>query len=229
MSAPLHPLPDLPRISPPSDLARLALRVLEWRDMEALTRLPDMLMDIGRADDATHIRDMLGEAMWTCSESNPENGQAITNGSAPYFSDVWFRFANELAKCLWWDIFDWQATLGTMGTALATYDAPDPDKDPPMEGPSLNRGSHGTVSVDGAVIGTIASWAIEPQFASATAGAEHELHASESHPDYEYRRTRHIPELLEVRATGWERNLPSERRYEVPGDSLCCWRRRKPL
>ncbi len=224
MSAPLHPLPDLPRISPPSDLARLALRVLEWRDMEALTRLPDMLMDMGRADDATHIRDMLGEAMWTCSESNPENGQAITNGSAPYFSDVWFRFANELAKCLWWDIFDWQATLGTMGTALATYDAPDPPKDPP-----LTRGPIGTVSVGGQVIGTVASWSVStPNSELLATTSEYELHATESHPDFNYMHTYsgNIPDRP------WYRNPFAEPRYAEAGDAfpqLMCWRRRKPL
>lgn len=101
-STPPFPLPDLPR-APASELGALALCVLEWRDVEALTRLPDMLMDMGRDRDASLVK--LFIARWCC----PVIGQSKKS---------WDRTIDTIVSILWWDIFDWQQTLAKMGRDL---------------------------------------------------------------------------------------------------------------
>ncbi len=197
---PPFPLPDLPRISPPSDLALLACRVLEWRDMEALTRLPDMLRDMGRDADANRVEQKVG--------------RYVTRNQ---LSDSWMTFRNELLEVVVFDVFDWASTLRVLGERFAAKPA----------FPGISRGSFGRITV-GNVDVPITEWRMYPEaeavpipsFDSSIIGrTDDELHASESHPDYEYTNGSR-PD-----AADWVRNFPAEESNDIIPHP--CWRRRK--
>ncbi len=102
---PPFPLPDLPR-APASELGSLAVRILEWRDMEAFTRLPDMLMDMGRNEDAKMVK-------FCCHHGI--TWQYQSSDTIQYKPPTWGMIASTVSSLLWWDIFDWQSTLRVMG------------------------------------------------------------------------------------------------------------------
>ncbi len=68
-----------------------------------------MLMDMGRSDDAGHIKKMLAVAIY--SNLNATNSY----GQERVFVAAWKEFTTDLARIFWWDIFDWQSTLRVMG------------------------------------------------------------------------------------------------------------------
>lgn len=198
------PLPDLPR-APDSDISRMARRVLEWRDMEALTRLPDVLRDAGRDEDARHIVEMLGLEMY----------RQFSDGRHDPFGRVWENVADEIARVVWFDIFDWASALGVMGRAFAE---PGRAAARPSSPSALNvapfSSSSGFPDAITAAFGNLLVTL------SAVPDADvPRLHAEEIHPGYEYRDAPECPD-----GPGWEHNP-----YALPamsGDS--CWMRRRP-
>ncbi len=204
---PPFPLPDLPRITPSSDLALLACRVLEWRDMEALTRLPDMLRDMGRDADANAVYDMIALtlAKWT---PFPDRNN--------FWDDASVHSSVQLKRILWWDIFLWEQSLRVLGERFA--------EKPGSRGTS---GFGGTLTVGGVDV-PITQWLMHPHVEAVPipsftppASTDEELHASESHPDYEYARTPYSDPPASH--DEWEHNVPADAR----DDSQWYWRRRK--
>ncbi len=192
---PPFPLPDLPR-APESDLGRLACRILEHRDLGALTRLPDMLMDMGREKDAEILREEIAEAIWQ-----------MHAGEVGGYEGAWGRFAPDLARLLWWSIFSWEATLAVMAKELA------PKEKITFTGqlnPAVWAGTHTGAPVT-VTYGTPRPFSIESMNVA-------EAHAREMHPDYEYRQLRHPgpPDQRE-----WEVNEELNSTA-----AFFCWRRR---
>lgn len=108
MLQPFCPLPDLPR-SPDSDLSRIICLVLEHRDMEALTRLPDMLLDLGRDADAKELRAITARAITHLG--------IIKRPYDPSWSD---RVYGEILDLFFWDLFSWEQCLGILSRRIAT-------------------------------------------------------------------------------------------------------------
>lgn len=198
------PLPDLPR-APESDLGLLACRILEHRDIGALTRLPDMLMDVGREEDAGFVREMLARSLYE-------------NGDRSSFQDTWREFIPDVARVLWWDIFSWEGTLAVMAKELA------PKEEEPATARTKIDHDRTTTVLHAAGETLPESWAGSSTYLTARspglAGMTvAEAHAREMHPDYDYSRT---DWGSGHRGEGWEVN------QEIPRDRVSYyWRRRR--
>ncbi len=192
------PLPDLPR-APESDLGRLACRILEHRDIGALTRLPDMLMDMGRESDARMVK-----FLCHCGIKGDDQARSVLKYNRP----TWGMIAAGVSSLLWWDIFDWEATLAVMAKELVP-------KQTPFTGVSSRSGSL-TVRLDGDPAPDMLAG-----FVQTTEGwmTPEEAHAREMHPDYEYCRT--VLGYACSEQSGWERNEGAS-----TGESWH-WRRRR--
>ena len=131
-----YPLPDYPR-APASDISALAARVLEHFDIEALTRLPDLLRDLGRASDADSVTRAVVK-MFVHDTAAPAPRSMLL---ARWKQDV----RPLLLTILAWDVFDWQSTLAQIGRKLT----------------ATVSGSSGKLLIDGRAI-DITSWKLVP-------------------------------------------------------------------
>lgn len=104
---PPFPLPDYPRAAP-SELGALAARVLEYRDVEALTRLPDMLQDAGRSADAKIVKKAVAIAL-------------VRLVVTPHYSQ-WEHMRGLILAALFRDVFDWAGVLAVLGRGWDDFD-----------------------------------------------------------------------------------------------------------
>jgi hypothetical protein len=224
-------LPDLPR-APESDLSRMLCSIIERADMEALTRLPDFLRDVGREDDCQQVMATTWELFRAVSN--------LDKFSRSVLSDRWEKFvAPTLVNVFAWDLFDFASCLAIAGRKL-------------NEAPTPRSGPAGKMTVGGREI-SISSWAmtthgeqVDVEFGAPVTHAVHEggiltrvtesgdtltftgddsAHALELHPDFEYRRISHAG--TPVPATDSPPWQPNVHRDEYTGIQGVHWMRPK--
>ncbi len=219
MSVPF-PLPDLPRISHPPypNVTALSLLALEHRDLSALTRLPDALRDANRDADAAAVISATGRAM------------AAWLSTGVHTSSLWEQLRRDVSAVVWFDIFDWEQCLGVLGeryapkttgaTGSLTVNVRVPDRQrniPTLHGPAAPLDAS-SLMTDGTITitGTFAASNV-PEFVVA------DLHATESHPDYEYAHTSSPKRRpLGYGSDRWERNP-----HAPPSANRAGWMRRR--
>ncbi len=217
---PPFPLPDLPR-APDSTISRVARRALEFRDLSALTVLPDALMDAGRDADARAVRAAVAPLFQV-------------NGSGDLVYNAWADLRRAVLAVVFYDLYDWNGVCAHLAEQFAK-----PSGGTSLRGGAMTVGGVGVpivewgppardalAELDAAARTIPVTLTTLPDEADALTAiaAAYALHAAESHPDYEYYRTDgHNP------LNGWEPNIHASRRLAEPlGASLSWMRRRTP-